>query len=199
MLDARAREALQGFYAWTGRTLARAGFTADSLTVLGIVFTAVAGWRISRGAFLSAGLILTAGGCLDFCDGAVAKVRGTASVRGAFFDSVTDRVSDSIVFSTLVWFFIRTNHDRAAIVTLVAYGCSVLTSYIRAKAESLGFDSKVGVMERAERLIVICSAMILSFLWSDLVESGLWVIAVFGAVTVLQRLVHVTRQASVAN
>jgi CDP-diacylglycerol--glycerol-3-phosphate 3-phosphatidyltransferase len=199
MLDAKAREALKGFYGWTGRTLARLGFTADSLTVLGIVLTAVAGWRISRGAFLSAGLILTAGGCLDFCDGAVAKARGTASVRGAFFDSVTDRISDSIVFSTLVWFFIRTNHDRAAIVTLVAYACSVLTSYIRAKAESLGFDCKVGILERAERLIVICTVMILSFLWTNLVEAGVWVIAVFGAITVVQRLVHVTRQASVAH
>lgn len=199
MLDARAREALAGFYDWTGRSLARLGFTANSLTILGIVFTAVAGWRIVVGGFLSAGLILTAGGCLDFCDGAVAKARGTASTLGAFFDSVTDRVSDAIVFSTLTWYFLRTNHQRAAAVALVAYGTSVMTSYIRAKAESLGWDSKVGLLERAERLIVICSALILSFLWSGLVEAALWVIAFFGAVTVLQRLVHVARQARVAN
>jgi len=199
MLDAKAREALKGFYGWTGRTLARLGFTANSLTVLGIVFTAVAGWRIAVGGFLSAGLILTAGGCLDFCDGAVAKARGTASVLGAFFDSVTDRVSDAIVFSTLTWYFLRTGQPRAAVVALVAYGMSVMTSYIRAKAESLGFDSKVGVLERAERLIVICTALILSQLWSHLVESALWVIAIFGAVTVLQRLVHVARQARVAD
>ncbi len=195
MLDAKAREALEGFYGWTGRTLARIGFTANSLTVLGIVLTAVAAWRISRGAFLSAGLILTFGGFLDFCDGAVAKARGTASVLGAFFDSVSDRVSDALVFSTLTWHFVRTDHTRAAIVALVAYAMTVMTSYIRAKAESLGFDSKVGILERAERLIVVCSAMILSFLWGGLVETALWVIAFFGAITVLQRLVHVARQA----
>jgi CDP-diacylglycerol---glycerol-3-phosphate 3-phosphatidyltransferase len=199
MLDAKAREALKGFYGWTGRTLARLGFTANSLTVLGIVLTAVAGWRITVGGFPSAGLILTAGGCLDFCDGAVAKARGTASVLGAFFDSVTDRVSDAIVFSALTWHFLRTGHPRAAIIALVAYGTSVMTSYIRAKAESLGFDSKIGVLERAERLIVICSALILSDLWAYLVESALWVIAIFGAITVLQRLVHVARQARVAD
>jgi len=199
MLDAKAREALKGFYGWTGRTLARVGFTANSLTILGIVLTAVAGWRIVVGGFLSAGLILMIGGMLDFCDGAVAKARGTASTLGAFFDSVSDRVSDAIVFSTLAWFFLRTNHERAAILALVAYGMSVMTSYIRAKAESLGFDSKVGVLERAERLIVICSAMILYFAWSGFVEAALWVIAFFGAVTVLQRLVHVARQARVAN
>jgi CDP-diacylglycerol--glycerol-3-phosphate 3-phosphatidyltransferase len=199
MLDAKAREALKGFYGWTGRTLARIGFTADSLTILGIVLTGIAGWRITRGAFLSAGLILMIGGMLDFCDGAVAKARGTASTLGAFFDSVTDRVSDAIVFSTLTWFFLRTNHPRAAIVALVAYATTVMTSYIRAKAESLGFDSKVGVLERAERLIVICAAMILSLLWTNLVESALWVIAFFGAVTVVQRVVHVARQARVTN
>jgi len=197
VLDAKAREALEGFYGWTGRTLARIGFTANSLTILGIVLTAVAAWRIERGAFLSAGLILTAGGCLDFCDGAVAKARGTASVLGAFFDSVSDRVSDALVFSTLTWHFVRTNELRPAVVALVAYAMSVMTSYIRAKAESLGFDSKVGVLERAERLIVICSAMILSFVWIGLVEAALWIIALLGAVTVLQRLVHVARQARV--
>ncbi len=199
MLDAKAREALQGFYAWTGRTLARLGFTADSLTVLGIVLTATAGWRITRGAFLSAGLILMIGGMLDFCDGAVAKARGTASTLGAFYDSVTDRISDAIVFSTLTWLFLRTNQPRAAIVALVAYATTVMTSYIRAKAESLGFDCRVGVLERAERLIAICSAMILSFLWVHLVEAALWVIAILGAVTVLQRFVHVARQARGTN
>ncbi len=195
MLDAKAREALKGFYGWTGRTLARLGFTANSLTILGIVLTAVAGWRIERGAFLSAGLILTAGGFFDFCDGAVAKARGTASVLGAFFDSVTDRVSDAIIFSTLTWHFVRMGDLRPAIVALVAYATSVMTSYIRAKAESLGFDCRTGILERAERLIVICSAMILSFLWIGLVEIALWIIAIFGAITVLQRLVHVARQA----
>jgi CDP-diacylglycerol--glycerol-3-phosphate 3-phosphatidyltransferase len=198
LLDAKAREALQGIYGWTGRSLARLGFTANSLTILGIVLTAVASWRIAVGGFLSAGLILTAGGVLDFCDGAVAKARGTASELGAFYDSVTDRVSDALVFSTLTWHFVRTGHLRASVVALVAYGFSVMTSYIRAKAESLGFDSKVGLLERAERLIVICSALILSFLWSGLVEAALWVIAVFGAITVLQRLVHVARQARAA-
>src|SRR5439155_12835920 len=111
MLDARAREALKGFYDWTGRTLARVGFTANSLTVLGMVMTALAAWRIVSGGFLSAGLILTAGGCLDFCDGAVAKARGTASELGAFFDSVSDRFSDALVFSSLAWYFLRAGHE----------------------------------------------------------------------------------------
>ena len=189
MLDARAREALKGFSDWTGRTLSRLGFTANSLTALGIALSAVAAWRIAEGAFLAAGLILTAGGCLDFCDGAVARVRGTASRFGAFLDSVTDRVSDALVFSAFTWFYFRGGDDLMAVVALAAYGGGQLTSYIRAKAESLGYDCKTGILERAERLILLCTGLILGF-----VEVMLWAVAVLSVVTVVQRLVHVARQ-----
>ena len=190
MLDARAREALKGFSDWTGRTLSRLGFTANILTALGIGLSAVAAWRIADGAFLAGGLILTAGGCLDFCDGAVARVRGTASRFGAFIDSVTDRVSDALVYSAFLWYFFRISDELVAVVALAAYAGGQLTSYIRAKAESLGYDSKVGILERAERLILLCTGLILGF-----VEVALAAVAVLSAVTVVQRLVHVARQA----
>jgi CDP-diacylglycerol---glycerol-3-phosphate 3-phosphatidyltransferase len=189
LLDARAREALKGLSDWTGRSFARLGFTANSLTALGIVLSAVAAWRIADGAFLAGGLILTAGGVLDFCDGAVARARGTASRYGAFLDSVTDRVSDALVFSAFTWFFFRGGDELMAGVALAAYGGGQLTSYIRAKAESLGYDCKTGILERAERLILLCSGLILGF-----VEIMLWAVAVLSVVTVVQRLVHVARQ-----
>jgi CDP-diacylglycerol--glycerol-3-phosphate 3-phosphatidyltransferase len=190
MLDAKAREALKGFYEWTGRTLARAGFTADSLTVLGIVLTAVAAWRITGGAFRSAGIILTAGGVLDFCDGAVAKARGTASELGAFWDSVSDRLSDALVFGALIWFYFGHANRAGLGAALLALIFAQLTSYIRAKAEGLGFDCKVGILERAERLILICTGMILGF-----IEPMLWAVSALGFITVVQRIVHVARQA----
>ena len=199
MLDARAREALKGLSDWTGRSLARVGFTANSLTALGIALSAVAAWRIADGAFLAGGLILAAGGVLDFCDGAVARARGTASRYGAFLDSVTDRVSDALVFSAFAWYFFRggpggsgvspDGNELMAGVALAAYGGSQLTSYIRAKAESLGYDCKTGILERAERLILLCAGLILGF-----VEIMLWAVAALSIVTVVQRLVHVVRQ-----
>lgn len=190
MLDARAREALDGLYRWTGRTFARLGFTADSLTVLGIALTAVAAWRIAYGAFLAGGLILIGGAVLDFCDGAVAKARGSASTLGAFKDSVSDRLSDGLIFGSLLWFFFTDGDELIAGVTLAAFVLAGMTSYIRAKAESLGYDCRVGILERAERLIALCTGLILGF-----VEIMLWAIAVLGAVTVGQRIVHVFRQA----
>ena len=194
MLDAKARDALRGLSDWTGRSLSRLGFTANVLTALGVALSAVAAWRIATGAFLSAGLILTAGGVLDFCDGAVARVRGTASKFGAFLDSVTDRFSDAFAFSAFAWYFFGAHDDRVAAVALAAYAAGTLTSYIRAKAESLGYDCKVGLLERAERLIAINTGLILSAFWHPLVEIALWVVAVAGTITVLQRLVHVARQ-----
>ncbi len=199
MLDARAREALRGLSDWTGRSFARMGFTANSLTALGIALSAVAAWRIADGAFLAGGLILTAGGVLDFCDGAVARARGTASRYGAFLDSVTDRFSDALVFSAFTWFYFRgpggsgvsaDGDELMAGVALAAYGGSQLTSYIRAKAESLGYDCKTGILERAERLILLCAGLILGF-----VEIMLLAVAALSVVTVVQRLVHVARQA----
>jgi CDP-diacylglycerol--glycerol-3-phosphate 3-phosphatidyltransferase len=198
VLDAKAREALRGLSDWTGRGLSRMGFTANVLTALGVVLSAIAAWRIATGAFLSAGLILTAGGVLDFCDGAVARVRGTASKYGAFLDSVTDRFSDAFVFSALAWIYFSRSDDSTAVAALAAYAGATLTSYIRAKAESLDYDCKVGILERAERLILVCSGLILSVFWDDLVVLMLWAVATLGIVTVIQRLVHVSRQARAA-
>jgi CDP-diacylglycerol--glycerol-3-phosphate 3-phosphatidyltransferase len=196
VLDAKAREALRGISDATGRALAKVGFTANSLTALGVALSSVAAWRISRGAFLSAGLILTAGGLLDFCDGAVARVRGTASKFGAFLDSFTDRISDALVFSALIWWMFtdggNIRSDHLLVLTFAAYGGAVLTSYVRAKAESLGFDCKVGILERAERLIVLCGGLIIG---QYALAAAIWVIAILGLVTVVQRLLHVAKQA----
>lgn len=192
MLDARAREALAGVYALVGRGLARAGFSANVLTVLGIALSAVGAWQIAIGELVTGGIILAVGSILDFCDGAVAKAKGTASMAGAFLDSVSDRVSDALVLSALAWyFFVEAGDKTMAAVTLAAYGLAVLTPYLRAKAESLGLDGKVGLLERAERLIVLCVGLILTFL----LEPLLWLLLAASVVTVVQRFTHVWRQA----
>jgi CDP-diacylglycerol--glycerol-3-phosphate 3-phosphatidyltransferase len=193
VLDAKARDALKGFSDGLGRVLSRLGFSANLLTAMGVVLSGVAAWRIASGAFLSAGIILMFGGFLDLCDGSVARVRGTASKFGAFLDSVTDRFSDAFVFSAFTWYFFAQGDELMAGVSLAAYGAGQLTSYIRAKAESLDYDCRVGLLERAERLILLCAGLILNSLF-PLVEPMLWIVAVLGVVTVAQRLVHVAKQ-----
>ena len=91
----------------------------------------------------------------DLLDGAVAKASGTAGPRGAFFDSVSDRVTDALLLGGVAWHLSTTHPGRIAVLPLAVLGASMLISYERAKAESLGFDARGGLMERAERIIAL--------------------------------------------
>lgn len=190
MLDAKAREALSGLYRILGTSLARLGLTPNAVTMLGVAMTGVSAALVVRQRFFVAGFVLIAGGILDFADGAVAKATGRSTLFGAFLDSIADRVSDLVILSALAWALLQRGDELAAALAIVALGLAQLTSYIRAKAESLGLDCSVGIVERAERVIVIIAALILGF-----VEIALGLLVAVSAVTVAQRLVHVGRQA----
>lgn len=190
MIDARAREALDGVQRVAGRALARLGLSPGAVTVLGVVVTAGGAYAIFRGAFWQAGLVLILGGVTDFLDGAVARATGRSSVAGAFLDSVSDRLSDAFVYSAIVWVYLSGGDEVTAGVALVAFVAAQLTSYVRAKAESLGFECKVGFMERAERVVLIIIGLVFGIL-----TSVLWVLAIGSVATVGQRFVHVWRQA----
>jgi CDP-diacylglycerol--glycerol-3-phosphate 3-phosphatidyltransferase len=126
-------------------------------------------------------LILTA--VPDVLDGAVAKASGTASPRGAFFDSVSDRVTDSLVLGGIAWHLATTSGGHAALLPFAVLGTSTLISYERAKAESLGYSAKGGLMERAERIIALC----LGLLVPVLLVPVLWVMLVLTSLTAVGR------------
>jgi hypothetical protein len=113
-------------------------------------------------------------------------------VRGAFFDSVADRVTDGLVLGGMAWYLQDRYHGHAFALPLAVLGFSLLISYQRAKAESLGFDAKGGIMERAERVVVLCAALAFSVAAVPL----LWVMLVLTAITAVQRFVKVWRQAT---
>lgn len=191
MIDARAREALDGLQRFSGRALARLGLSPSVVTVFGVVLTGVGSYAIIERAFWQAGVLLIFGGVTDFLDGAVARATGRTSVAGAFLDSVSDRVSDALVHSALVWVFLAAGDELTGGVALAAFVGAQLTSYVRAKAESLGFECRVGVMERAERVVLIIAGLV----FSGILTFVLWVLAIGSAATVAQRFVHVWRQA----
>lgn len=147
---------------------------------------------IGNGA-LRAGLVLVALTALpDVLDGAVAKASGTASPRGAFFDSVADRASDAFLMGGVAWYLATTQPGRVAVLPLAVLAVSMLVSYERAKAEALGFDAKGGLMERAERMLLLGFGL----LFHTLLVPVLWVMLLLTTVTVGQRFVRVWRQAS---
>lgn len=192
MFDGRFRAEAERTLKPVGAQIKRTGIRADHLTLLGIAMAAAAAIAIASGA-LRAGLVLLILTALpDVLDGAVAKASGTASPRGAFFDSVADRFTDALLLIGVAWYLADTQPGRIALLPMAVLGASMLISYERAKAEALGYSAKGGLMERAERLI----ALGFGLLFNQLLVPILWVMLVLTLVTAGQRFAKVWKQAS---
>jgi len=192
MFDKRLRPSVEQRLRPVGANLKRSGITADHLTLLGVVMAVGAAIAIANGALRLGFVFLLLTAVPDVLDGAVAKASGTASPRGAFFDSVSDRVSDALLLGGIAWYLENNYSGHIAILPMAVLAMSMLISYERAKAESLGFDARGGVMERAERLI----ALGLGLLFEGLLVAVLWIMLLLTAFTAVQRFVMVWRQAS---
>jgi CDP-diacylglycerol--glycerol-3-phosphate 3-phosphatidyltransferase len=190
MLDGRWRSSVERGLEPVGRGLHRVGVTADALTIFGLVVAVGTGLLIAGGHLLLGlfGLILC--GLPDLLDGSVARQSGRAGPRGAFFDSVCDRVADAALLLGVAWYL--SNEDPQLPVLVVAVlALSMLITYERARAESLGFQARGGLMERAERLVLL--GVGLAF---DILVPVLWIMLVLTSITALQRFVKVWRQAT---
>ncbi len=177
-----------------GQQLKRTGITADHLTLTGVVVSLGAAVAIGNGALRLGLVLLVLTSLPDLLDGAVAKASGTASTRGAFFDSVADRFTDALLFGGVAWHLATIEPGRLAVLPMAVLGASMLISYQRAKAESLGFEAKGGIMERAERLI----ALGIGLLFNQWLVVILWVMLVLTLVTAVQRFAKVWKQATAA-
>lgn len=191
MLDRGLRAKVEDTLRPVARGLRRVGLTANGLTTVGLLAAAGTAVLVAQGRFGWAAAALVATSVPDVLDGAVAKATGTAGPRGAFFDSVADRVSDALILGGAAWYFAGTDEPRLAVLALAVLAVSLSVSYERARAESLGFDARGGLMERAERLVILIVG--LAF---DLLQPVLWVMLAASVVTLVQRFVKVWRQAS---
>ncbi|MBX6383641.1 MAG: CDP-alcohol phosphatidyltransferase family protein [Microbispora sp.] len=184
-----------------GRTLARWGISPDVITTvgtLGVVASALALYPL--GHLFAGTLVITFFVLADLLDGVLARMTGKGSTWGAFLDSTLDRLGDASIFSGLILYFVLKD-DPEIVLAAVALFCLVagaLVSYAKARAEGLGMTANVGIAERGERLVVVLVAAGLSGLGVPYVlAAGLWLLAAASAVTVVQRMVHVYRQAVV--
>ena len=153
------------------------------LTLIGVCINLAAAWALARGRFVVAGVIMVAANLFDFIDGKVAHASGTASEFGGFWDSVMDRFSDLALFLGLVYLYGTLQRADYVLVTALAMIFTVLTSYTRARAESLIEKCKVGFMERPERIVLF---MIGAF--TDRMAAVMWVILILSIVTVANRI-----------
>ena len=192
MLDGSFRPEIERRLRPVGANLQKTGLTADHLTAIGLAMSVAAAVAIGNGALRGGVLLLVLTAVPDALDGAVAKASGTASPRGAFFDSVADRVTDALLLGGVAWFLASSEGGHAALLPMAVLGASMLISYERAKAESLGFSARGGLMERAERIVVLG----LGLLFDSLLVPVLWLMLALTLVTAVQRFVGVWRQAS---
>lgn len=187
-IKANFSEAVEMVVGPIGRVLSRIGLTPNMLTTMGMVLTGVAAWLVVSGRLVTAALVLALGGLADTFDGAVARARGTSSPFGGFYDSVSDRVSDGVILSALMWV---TRDDGLLFgVTAVALVTALGTSYVRSRAEAIGVDCSIGMVERAERAILVLVALLVEPLFVPV----LWILAAGGLATMLQRVLHVRAQ-----
>ncbi len=189
MLDRRLRDGVQRGLTPVGTGLRRLGVSANVLTIAGLVASVVTAWLIATGRLWWAVLGVVASGLLDVLDGTVARGSGNAGPRGSFFDSVADRVSDALLLGGVAWYLA----DQSPYLPVLAFAVAAVSatiSYERAKGEALGFTAKGGLLERAERLILL--GVGLAF---DVLVPVLWIMLVLGAWTTLHRFVMVWRQA----
>jgi soluble lytic murein transglycosylase len=186
----RYREPLRAWTDPVGHLLFRLRLRPNHLTLAGLGVSFVAAAAFMSGRTRLAGVLLLLAGFFDFFDGSLARASGQVTPFGAFLDSVIDRYSDLIVLLGIVVLFVEMPHARGALVAMAALVGSVMVSYTKARAESIGVECNVGMMERPERMICLIGGGLL-----DLLEPALWLLAVLANLTAIQRIVHTRRAA----
>ncbi len=159
------------------------------LTLIGVLINILAAWALAQGRFTLAGIIMTVANIFDFIDGKVAEQLQLRSEFGGFWDSVMDRFSDISLFIGLVYLYAQLGRTDYVVITALTMMFAVLTSYTRARAESLISKCKVGFMERPERIVLF---MIGAF--TNRMAAVLWVICILSALTVADRIYYTWRE-----
>src|SRR5687767_3437376 len=159
------------------------GIHPNVLTLIGVLVNVAAAWLLATDRFIAAAIVMIVANIFDFIDGKVAHITGKQSAFGAFWDSTLDRFSDLALFTGLIWLYAELGRNGYVLIATLALIFSIMTSYARARAESLIEKCKVGFMERPERIVLF---MIGAF--TDRMAAVLWVILVLSIITVANRI-----------
>ncbi len=190
----------------------RIGLTPNGLTLLGFGITVVGAGLATAGLWLPAGIVVFVGGAFDMFDGALARATGKASRVGAFLDSVFDRWGESVVYVGIVVGCLNAGFNLGAGLAAYAMSVAFLVSYTRARAEGLGFGAgrgmaAVGLAPREVRLVILSLGLLATGLLGGLGTTdgpkplgvALGLIGILATITVIQRIIHVTKQAATSD
>jgi CDP-diacylglycerol--glycerol-3-phosphate 3-phosphatidyltransferase len=174
------------------------GYNPDTFTVLGFVFNATAAVFYAFGFFFEGALIMLFGSTTDLIDGQIARQTGGTTDGGALLDSVLDRYSEAVVLMGLAFHYANIGWKVTGLLSIAALTGSILVSYVRARAEGLNYECKVGLMQRPERVIFLAAATIFGvFLGTpnQHVAAAIWIMAILTNLTTGERVLHVRRAA----
>jgi CDP-diacylglycerol--glycerol-3-phosphate 3-phosphatidyltransferase len=171
------------------RILSRFRVNPNILTFTGVLISFWAAWEFGYGNFRRGGLVLILAGMFDMLDGEVARVTRSETQFGAFYDSVIDRYSDTIILQGLMVYYAREQMLGYVVLVGVVFMGAVLTSYARARAESLITSCKIGFMERPERIVLLIIGGL-----ANRMEAVLWILAVLGNWTVINRIYYTWKE-----
>jgi CDP-diacylglycerol--glycerol-3-phosphate 3-phosphatidyltransferase len=177
------------------RALQRIGFTPNAVTLLGFLVTCVAAVLVAMGHLRIGALVFLAGGALDLFDGALARLSNKTTPFGAMLDSLMDRLGEAALYLGLTVYALRVDPDSRNLtlfmsLLILALATSQAVSYLRAKGESLGIDTRAGLMTRPERVIILFVGL---FLGEATILLAMGFIAFFSTWTMLTRLIHIYR------
>jgi CDP-diacylglycerol--glycerol-3-phosphate 3-phosphatidyltransferase len=176
------------------RILSKSGITPNALTLINLVLNIVAAYVIATSHFRLGGVLILVSGLFDLLDGALARFTRQTTKFGAILDSVADRISEAAIFcGLLIWYIPQGANLEIVLIFVVLIG-SFLVSYIRARAEGLGWQCQVGLFTRAERVIVLAIGLLINQIFIHSIFIALCVLAVFVFITVVQRLIYLRKQ-----
>jgi CDP-diacylglycerol--glycerol-3-phosphate 3-phosphatidyltransferase len=190
VLSDRLRVVFKGLFEPVGAFLNRLGVKPNHITFLGLLGHILGAYLLATGHITWGGIVILIIAPLDVLDGTMARLRGEPTKFGAFVDSVTDRYDEAFIFGGLLYYFLNQHNWLASLLVYISISGSLLISYIRSRAESLGFSAKIGILSRFERYVVLVPSLIFNY-----PVIALWILAILTNFTAIQRIFHVRQQA----
>ncbi len=186
----KMRRLFKGVIDAIARFLINLGLKPNSVTLLGLLGNIAGAVLIGLGYITIGGIVVLILAPLDAVDGTMARMRGEVTSLGAFIDSVTDRYSELFLLGGLLVYFVLHGNTTGIILVYIAAAASILVSYVKARAEALGYEAKVGLLSRLERYLVLIPCLVF-----NIPMVALWILAILGNFTALQRIYYVRKQA----
>jgi len=173
------------------RALLRAHIRPNHLTMVGLGISILAACAFAQGRLRVGAVLLVLAGLADFFDGSLARLANSVSAFGAFLDSVADRYSDLVVLLGVVLYYHRAIDTTGVFLTMIALVGTIMTSYTKARAQSMGVPCEIGLIERPERLIVLIAGATFNWLTPAMIA-----LALLTNLTALQRILYMRRVAA---